>query len=88
MDQQDCAYPTIPEALYAKAIGELVLEFLKSGGLQKSAQRADTEATILLERVRSVLNDRTLDDPDCFQRIDEIVDAFDKAGIYTSRHDW
>lgn len=88
MDEHGYEHPTIPEALYAKVIGEQVLDFLRNGGLQTSVQMAEGDATQLLERIRTILNDRSLDDPECFLRMEELVDAFGEAGTYTSRHDW
>lgn len=88
MDGRSREYPTVSEALYAKAIGEQVLDFLKREGLEKSARTADNDAAALLERVREILNDQTLSDLECFRRVEALVDAFGKAGIYTSRHDW
>ena len=42
-----------------------------------------------LQRIREVLDDDALDDPTCFQRIEEIVRAFEAIGSDGgSRHDF
>ena len=42
-----------------------------------------------LERIVSVVRNGALDDADCFERIEEIVTEFEKAGISCgSRHDF
>lgn len=51
-------------------------------------QQVDGAAVKLLERIKAILDDDALDDPECFHRIDAIVDTFHEAGIPTSRHSW
>ncbi len=51
-------------------------------------QSVQNEAVELLEKIRAILDDDSLADPECFHRIDAIVDAFQSAGIPTARHDW
>lgn len=79
---------TVPEVLYAKAIGKQVLDFMQSGEAQKFAEEANIEAALILEKIRVILDDPSLDDPECFQKIEAIVDTFHDAGISTARHDW
>ncbi len=79
---------SIPEALYAKEIGKLVLDYLKTQDVQGLAEQADTQAVALLTRIKAILDDSTLSDPECFWRIEAMVDAFHDAGIGLSRHDW
>ncbi len=40
----------------------------------------------LIEQIRDILNDDTLTDPECFYRIEALVDAFADVGLYTTRH--
>ncbi len=37
-------------------------------------------------RIREILDDKTLDDLECFQRIERIVSVFDSLGCTISRH--
>ncbi len=87
MNEQDYMQ-TVPETLYAKAIGKQVLDFVRSGDPKKFAEQANSEAVLILEKIRAILDDLSLDDPECFQKIEAIVDTFHDAGISTVRHDW
>ena len=43
----------------------------------------------LLEKIKSILENKDLSDKDCFYAIEEIVTAFENAGIALSyRHDF
>ncbi len=88
MNEQAHKRATISEAIYAKEIGRQMLEVLKSGGLQTIEKLAREEAVLTLERIRAVLDDPALDDPECFQKIEAIVDVLSDAGVSTARHDW
>lgn len=81
---------SIAEELYVQSLGWEVLRFLKreEGDLLRLYRETDSEALRVLEEIQHVLNDDTLDDPDCFQRIEAIVKAFHTHDISTSRHDW
>ena len=76
---------TLPEQLIAMAIGREVLAHLDARDLVRAAQ---SEAIDLLEEVRQILDDDTLDDPECFQKIEAIVAAFRRQGLSTARHDF
>lgn len=80
-------HSAVAEALWAKSIGREALDFIKSRGVSME-QSVHDEAVILLEKIRAILDDNTLDDPQCFHRIEAIVDAFSDADIPTARHDW
>ena len=42
-----------------------------------------------LAEIRAVLNDETLEDPECFQRIEQIVGIYEELGLGGgSRHDF
>lgn len=88
MDGQNRNLLAVSEALYAKVLGAQALNFLKSNEPQTLAELADHEAMVLLEKVRGILDDSRLDDPECFQKIEALVDAFSEAGISVARHDW
>lgn len=71
--------------LYAKAIGELVIHYLNTVDNEALARLAELEAVKLVCRIREALDDPTLKDGECFQRIDAIVSAFHHAGLSTQR---
>lgn len=79
-------YNTVLENLYATAIGREMLHYLKDRGPDFWAERVESEAAALLGEIKAILDDPTLDDPECFQRIDGIVSAFHRAGLPTTRH--
>ena len=74
------------EELYARAIGREIMNWAKSHDLHLLGQQADRDALLLLKEIQSILNDDTLDDPECFYRIDAIVSAFHRVGLSTDRH--
>ena len=48
-----------------------------------------SECYLALEKIRSILQDEALDDCDCFERIEEIVLAFEGIGSSCGcRHDF
>ena len=72
--------------LYAAAVGKLALNYigtLPSGVISELAER---RAVALLGQIKAILDDETLDDPECFLRIDAIVGVFAQEGISTLRH--
>ena len=77
---------TVMRQLYARAIGELVVQHLDTVGTQELVRLAQGEAVNLICRIREILDDPTLQDGECFQCIDAIVSAFHAAGIPTRRH--
>ena len=80
----------IAEELYVQSLGWEVLRYLKreEGALLNLYREVDSKALRVLEDIQRILNDDTLDDPDCFNRIEAIVKAFHAHEISTSRHDW
>ena len=75
----------VMKQLYAKAIGELVVQYLDTIGEEEIARLAEGEAVTLIRRIREALDDPALDA--CFRRVDAIVSAFHAAGIPTRRHE-
>lgn len=75
----------LAEKLAAAAIGHEVLAYAKQ---QDLTQRVECEASRLLEKIMHILDDETLDDPACFQKIEAIVSVFHDHGLYTYRHDF
>lgn len=74
--------------IYAKALGDLVLSYLSAQGAPPLPAAVESRALDAIAAIQAVLDDKTLDDPHCFQRIEAIVEAFSAAGLSTSRHDW
>lgn len=52
------------------------------------AQEMESRALKALGDIRRVLNDDELDDPECFRRVEAIVNAMEGNGLYTTRHDF
>ena len=50
---------------------------------------AENRCMEILERIRGIITDDTLDDPECFHRIEQIVCELEQNGIYCGhRHDF
>ncbi len=77
---------TVEERFYAQEIGWEALRCIKQLNFHELDRKVDSEAIALIKEIKAILDDRTLDDPDCFQRIDAIVRAFHKYDIPTDRH--
>lgn len=77
----------IPKALYDKTLEQLVMTYVSTLSAEELAPRLNAEAMNLLSEIKAILDDDTLEDPECFRRIDAIVNAFWAKGIYTPRHD-
>lgn len=76
----------IEEEFYSRAIGKEVLNWAKEYAPRLLAAKAENEAMILIKKIKSILDDETLNDSDCYLRIDEIVSAFCQVGLSTTRH--
>lgn len=48
----------------------------------------ETRALETLSNIKAVLDDQTLDDSDCYGRIEAIVTEFYAVELYVPRHDW
>ncbi len=73
---------------YAKTVGDCLVEVLESLDRETILSLAESRAAELISEIKDILNDPALDDPECFQRIEAIVEAFSRYGIDTTRHDW
>lgn len=78
----------IPQALYEKAVGHQALEYVKTLGGEELLAHVESDALELLSQIKAILDDDAVEDPECFRRIDALVNAFGAKGIYTPRHDW
>lgn len=72
--------------LYAKSLGDLIMTYYERISPADIFQKAESNALALIAEIKNILDDRTLSDPDCFQRIDRMVSAFYQAGLSASRH--
>lgn len=78
----------LSRAMYENAIGKLVVDYLESLGTAELPSLAESSALKLIAGIKAILDDGALEDPECFQRIDALVDAFHAWNIPTVRHDW
>lgn len=80
---------TAQEELAAQAIGLEAMRYLKQEEtVKRIAVETDSRAMRALEKIRRILNDDSLEDSECFQRIESILTALEDVGIFTARHDW
>ncbi len=81
---------SVAEILYSQILGWEALRFLREEdeSFSKRVKEIDSRAVRVLEEIRTILDDETLDDPECFARIDRIVSVINESDIGTSRHDW
>ena len=81
---------SVAEVLYSQVLGWEALRFLREEdeNFSKRVKEINSKAVKILEEIRAILDDDTLDDPECFERIDRIVSGINKSDIGTSRHDW
>ena len=81
-----CMDELAAKQICANAIGNYVIMYLDSVVEGEIAALAESHALSLISQIREILDDQTLDDPTCFQRIDAIVSAWHEAGLETDRH--
>lgn len=79
--------PAVEDELWARVIAQEMLRYARASGERFMASRVDSEAVRVLSKIKKVLDDPDLDDPECFYRIDVIVCAFYQAGLSTRRHE-
>lgn len=77
------------ETMLALSIGEAVLAYMKQAGVMQDIYRAvDSRAVRMLEMIARALDDDTLDDPECFWKIERVMDVLEENWLGSSRHDW
>lgn len=78
----------VPAALYHSIGKYIVLDTISERQERKIIQKAmELRAVRTLEDIRCVLEDKTLDDPECFYRIDALVMLyFRELEINIDRH--
>ena len=73
----------------ALVIGQAVLAYFRDAGVLKDIYAAvDSRTVRIVEEIQRTLDDDTLDDPECFQRIEKILRVLESNWMYSSRHDW
>ncbi len=74
--------------IYAKALGDLLLSYLDAQGYPPLPDTVETRALETISNIKAVLDDKTLDDSDCYGQIEAIVEEFYQTGLDNTRHDW
>ena len=80
--------------MHMQVLQRMVADMLGRGEVtlslsQETMDFVEKRCFVLLERIRQILADDTLDDPECFQRIEEIVSLLESNGIDCGpRHDF
>ncbi len=78
--------PLVEERLYAQEIGFRILDYVKDYNVHELARQIDSDAVAMIKEIKAILDDLTLDDPECFLRIDAIVRTFHFHNLVTERH--
>lgn len=78
---------SLEDELWATVIAQEMLRYTRCTGQRLMAERVAGEAARILSEIKKVLDDKSLDDPECFCRIDAIVDIFYQSGLSTRRHE-
>ena len=74
--------------LYEGALEQLVMNYMNNLNFEDIRSLIESETMDLLSQIMAALEDESLDDPECVQRIDAIIEAFGGKGVYISRHYW
>lgn len=76
-----------PTALYFSAVEKMVLEYMEKIPAIDIEKAMERKAISTLEKIRCILNDDTLNDTDCFYKIDELIMLFFRElEVRTNRH--
>ena len=77
----------VPMGLYNAALGQLVRDYVSSLPQEQIDSAAQTLAAQLLWEIYEILENPSLEDPECLQRIDAIVSAYyARLGLRSRRH--
>ncbi len=77
---------SVDRELWEKELGRVALRAIEEiHGGDALAPAVQTAAAGLLETIRGILDDESLNDFDC---VEEIVHVLDSVGITTTRHDF
>ena len=76
------------EELTALVIGQAFLNQMKNHGVMQDILAAvDSHAMRILEEIVRTLDDETLDDPECFEKIEKILPVLESIWLGSPRHD-
>jgi len=64
------------------------MQFVKNLKFEEIQSQADMEAMRALSKIAEILDEDGTDDPECFRRIEEVIDALKDSGVAALRHDW
>ena len=75
--------------------GEILARALEGRAVRVTIDGADAQALVkdacyrALEEIRAILENDALEDPECFQKIEEIVRVYERMGVSPGpRHDF
>ena len=66
----------VPTALYQAVVGKMVLEHMERVHPTVISQAIENRAVQTLEAIRCVLENNRLSDPECVQRVEELIRLF------------
>lgn len=79
--------PDTPTALYHAAVGKMVLEHMERVHPTVISQAVENRAVQTLEAIRCILENNRLSDPECIQRVEDLVRLFyQELNIKIDRH--
>lgn len=70
---------SIADELFARSLGWEVLRYLRQNehDSQRIGQDAECDPVRILEQIRQILDDDTIEDPECLEKIRQILNEFD-----------
>lgn len=75
--------------LFIKALEGQKVEVAFTGGNFDLKESIESASVAALGRIREILNDATLEDPECFKKIEAIVCEYEALGLHCGdRHDF
>lgn len=79
--------PDTPTALYHAVVGKMVLEHMERVHPTVISQAVENRAVQTLEAIRCVLENDRLSDPECVQRVENLIRLFyQELDIKIERH--
>jgi len=76
------------QEILANLLAEAILLHLKETNWLSLPQLVEGECYKTLQKIKAIVDDDSLDDAQCFMKIEEIVCAFEEIGSSGSRHDF
>ena len=71
-----------------RAIQAELIKHVNALKTEELLTQINQEMMVLFSDIVNILNDQTLDDPNCFHRVEALVRAFEKIHFPVQRHDW